>query len=43
MAGAMGCGCTFAIYFSQNWHISCTFQKKIVPLRRKGHKYIQRL
>ena len=23
---------SFAKYFSQNWHISCTFQKKIVPL-----------
>ena len=29
---------SFAKYFSQNWHISCTYQKKIVPLRRKGQK-----
>ena len=29
---------SFAKYFSQNWHISCTYQKKIVPLRLKGQK-----
>ena len=29
---------SFAKYFSQNWHNSCTYQKKIVPLRRKGQK-----
>ena len=37
-AGAMEYGCPFAIYFSQNWHISCTFQKKTLPLHRKGQK-----
>ena len=29
---------SFAKYFSQNWHISCIYQKKIVPLHRKGQK-----
>ena len=29
---------SFAKYFSQNWHISCIYQKKIVPLRLKGQK-----
>jgi len=31
-AGAMEYGCPFTIYFSQIWHISCTFQKKTLPL-----------
>ena len=29
---------SFAKYFSQNWHISCIYQKKTLPLRRKGQK-----
>ena len=26
---------SFAKYFSQNWHISCIYQKKILPLHAK--------
>ncbi len=31
-------GCTFAINFSQNWHNSCTCQKKMLPLHAKLKK-----
>ena len=28
ITGTMEYGCTFAIYFSQIWHISCTYQNR---------------